>query len=159
MLAGLALVALVAGCGFHLRGEIALAEDAQPIYINSVSAAGAGTVELRRVLQGNGIAVAVSPEAAATIVDVRRDDLEERVLAVSGTTAKAEHYRLVYTLAVSARRADGSEVIPEQIVTRLRDYDYDASQVLSKHREREEMRTEMARDVVMQVLRLLETRL
>src|SRR5437773_3007734 len=82
------LAALLASCGFHLRGEAHYAFET--LYLNS-PASQPLTTELRRSLEGAGSAKLVpAPDQAQAILDVVSVENNKQILSLSGGGKVAE---------------------------------------------------------------------
>jgi len=148
---------LLAGCGFHLRGNIDLPSDLQRMYVEGTSKYSGIGVELRRSLRANGIDVVDTASAAQVILKVSGSNYRRRLLSVSGASGKTAEYELIYTLSVSLQDKQGKVLQTPQTLRQLRDYTYDRDNVLGKGNEETRFRTEMERDLVRQVLRRLQS--
>ncbi len=147
----LVLILALAGCGFHLRGEVKL-----PANISTVRIEAPNRLlqdELSIYLKAGGAHVTTRAEPADATLALSGEDFQRRVLSVDPNTGKAREYELAYTVSVSMTRADGSVLLAPQQVRLVRDYVYDQDAVLGKSREEDVLRDEMRRDAVQQVLR------
>jgi len=79
---------------------------------------------------------------------------DSQVLSVS-STGKADEYLLKYEVSFRLTGKDGKALAESQTVRVRRDHAFDRLNVLAKEREEQELRREMRRDVVQQILRRL----
>ena len=79
---------------------------------------------------------------------------ESQVLSVS-STGKADEYLLKYEVSFRLTGKDGKALAESQTVRVQRDHAFDRLNVLAKEREEQELRREMQRDAVQQILRRL----
>ena len=144
------------GCGFQLRGEVALPADIRTVHVNA-------PVELRDEIQiyleGSGVAVADSRAGADASIDVTSEIFDRRVLSVDPNTGKEREFELAYTVAFNVVRGDGAPVLSGQSINLLRDYVFDADAVIGKSREEGVLIVEMRRDAAQQLLRRLRSSL
>lgn len=153
---GVTLLALaVGGCGFQLRGSAELPASLQPLYLAGYQHSEV-VRELRRTLKTNGVIVSDTLEGARAGLMILEDNTDRRVLSVD-TGGDAQEYELTYLLSFSVVDATGQERLPRQRIVVQRDYLYDATGVLGKQVEEEQLRKEMVRDAVHQLLRRLST--
>jgi len=152
ILAGL----LLASCGWHLRGNINAALAFDSIFIK-----GAGDDQVLRLLLKNAfersdVAVVGDVNAAEVTLALSPVKKMRRVLSVS-SDGSVEEYRLFYSLKVSATRADDKAALSERRLEQMRIYTYDKNAALAKGGEEELLYSEMRREVVQAILRLLKT--
>jgi len=148
---------LLAGCGFHLRGNIDLPADLQRIHIEGTSKYSGLGLELRRALQANGVEVVDKASGSQAILKITDTDYARRLLSVSGTSGKTAEYELIYSFKVTLNDRDGKVLLAPQTLRQLRDYTYDRDNVLGKGNEEARFRTEMERDLVRQILGRLQS--
>lgn len=148
---------LLAGCGFHLRGNIDLPADLQRMHVSGVSKYSALGIELRRSLQANGVELVDKANAADVILSVSNTNYKRRLLSVSGTSGKTAEYELQYILNISLKNRKGKQLLAPQTLRQLRDYTYDRDNVLGKGNEESRFKAEMERDLVRQILGRLQS--
>jgi len=149
----LLFAALLAGCGFHMRGAMTLPEGVRSVYVAAPDLLSPFAVELRRALERNGASVAGSAAAADAVIRVRNDRTGRRVLSVSSRNTPQE-YEIFYTIDYTIDR-DGAEVMPLQRHELTRSFTFDQTRLLAKDREENVLREAMARDLADLVLRRL----
>jgi LPS-assembly lipoprotein len=151
----LLLVALSTGCGFHLRGDVALPPGLGAIHLSLPDDLSPFAVELRRGLERVDALMIPSATGAGTIIRVRVDRTGRRVLAVSARNTPTE-YEIYYVLEYSIDR-NGSQVVEPQRLELTRNFSFDESLVLAKGHEEDVLREALARDLADLVLRRLES--
>lgn len=148
-------IVLVAGvlssCGFHLRGQVRLADAVSKVYIKSPDPRLAREVEDQ--LRASGYEPAGAGGASA-IVDVLRADYFRNVRSVDAR-GKATGYRLRYEVDFRVRGAGGKTLLDTQYIRQERDYNFDPTQILAKESEEAYLRDDMVKDVARQILRQL----
>ena len=99
----ISLFLLTTACGFHLRGSQTADFDVANIYIHQ---AGAPTLtrEVKSQLEGAGVNVATTPDAAAYIVTLREESYEKSVLSVNAATGKVEEYLITFKARMDLMR-------------------------------------------------------
>ena len=154
----LAALGVLSSCGFHLRGTGKV--EMSPVFST-----------LRIMVEGNqqqNDPLLVSMKNALRMqTDVQIEDTgdapllvlygersDSQVLSVS-STGKADEYLLKYEVSFRLTGKDGKEVAESQTIRVQRDHAFDRLNVLSKEREEQELRREMRRDAVQQILRRL----
>jgi LPS-assembly lipoprotein len=151
----LASVALLAGCGFHLQGAVALPEGVRSVYLAVPDPFSPFATELQDAVSRAGATRAASASAADTVIRVTRDRTGRRVLSVSARNTPQE-YEVFYTVEYSVDRA-GKEAVPTQTLELTRSYSFEESQLLAKQHEEDLLRDEMARELSALVLRRLQS--
>ena len=112
--------------------------------------------ELRRELIAAGVELADEESDATAVFTIYYDDSDQRVLSVSARNVPTE-YEVYYTIEYGIVSGD-SILIEVQDLTLTRDYTYDATLVLGKTREEEQLREAIARDLVRIVLKQISTK-
>lgn len=161
------VVALVflAGCGFHLRSKIALPSDLGPVRVVAASTSYSALVtSLSRGLQAAGAtlaspigedgAAAAADEQVATlrIVSERWGDLP---IAVD-QFGRAQEFSLRYAVVFAFRKADGTDLVPQQVVELSRDYVSPPQDATGTTTEREVLADELRREMAASILRRID---
>lgn len=122
-------VALLAGCGFHLRQPAHLPAAMQHTYISDAG----GNVELVRQLRRSLITPATQVTDDATTATATLNILSarqfQRVLSVSNVGQPLE-YQVAYQVQFSLTDAHGKILIEPQTLTLTRNYAYDIANTL-----------------------------
>ena len=149
---------LLVSCGFHLRGTGNV--DIPPsLSVLQVRVEGS-------LLENNPLLAAIK-NALRTQTNIQiqesgdvpqlilyGEQSDNRVLSVT-STGKVEEYLLKYEVSFRLMDKEGKLLSPSQTVKVQRDYRFDRLNVLAKEREEQELRREMQRDAVQQILRRL----
>jgi LPS-assembly lipoprotein len=148
-----AACALLASCGFQLRGQSEYSF--RSVYVNAPGQP-AFANELRRLLAGSGTASVVeAPKDAQVIVDVTLIADDKQVLSLS-PGGRAQEYALAKAIHFRVRDPEGREWLkPDEIVVR-RTYTYDDSQRLAREIQEQRLLREMQADAVQQIVRRLQ---
>jgi LPS-assembly lipoprotein len=149
----LVAAAVVAGCGFRLRGDVELSARMHAPYLEAADRYTPFYDELRQALVGAGAEIASFSQAATAVVHIHRDETGREVLTISARNTPQE-YEVFYTVEYSVSVA-GAEVLPRQRLTLTRDYAYDDTAVLAKQHEEDDIRESLARDLAALVTRRL----
>lgn len=157
-------LALLAGCGFHLRNKIALPADLGPVRVSSSSKSYSALVtSLSRGLQAAGatLAAPIGEEdtvAAGTrvatlrVVSERWGDLP---IAVD-QFGRSQEYTLRYAVVFAFKRADGTDLVPQQVVELSRDYVSQPDNATGTTTEREVLSDELRREMAASILRRID---
>jgi len=144
-------ILLLAGCGFHLRGETPLPAWLQSARVESDLRYSEVAEALRRALRSAGVAVA---EQADTVIKIEGEQRSRRILSV-GSDGRPREYELNYRLSYGVYDAAGKVLLPSSSVTESRAYTFDEVDVLGKSTERDELWRELRRRAVAAVINRL----
>jgi len=152
-LAALVLLATLASCGFHLRGQATYTFSS--IYVN-VTGAPVFESELKRALEGAGSAkLAATPTAAQVILDIPPVVDEKDVLSLSPAGSVRE-YALVMRVNFRIHDADGLDWLPPAEIVIRRSYTFNETEVLARDAEEQRLLREMQSDAIAQLIRRLQ---
>lgn len=144
-------VSLLAGCGFHLRGNIDLPTGLARVYV-----AGADRDLVDRISDGlakSGAEVTDSAHGVAIIV--LSESRFERAVLTTDANGRATAYVLHYRVVFGVTAGDGSKLQAAESISLQRAYDYDPNQELQAEQEVRFLKTEMRREAVLRMLRRL----
>ncbi|MET0291393.1 MAG: LPS assembly lipoprotein LptE [Steroidobacteraceae bacterium] len=152
--ASLLILALIAGCGFHLQGRQPLPENLRRVLIDTAETQSDFVSSLRNSLTSAGAVLVTQKGEGVARIHVVRDEVTDRVLTVSSRNIPTD-YELTYTVRVSVDGPDGKELMDAEDFTLTRIYSFDERKLLAKEREKDLLLTSMARDMTSVVLRRL----
>jgi LPS-assembly lipoprotein len=143
--------ALLAGCGFHLRGQQSLPFES--IYIPGTNPL---AVELRRnVNAASKTKVVDNPKLAQAVVGFT-EETRDKVILTFTSAGKVNEYRLRYTVGFRVTDSNGTQVyLPTSKILLTRDMSYNDAQVIAKENEEALLYRDMQTDMVQQILRRL----
>jgi len=147
------LLALLAGCGFHLQGRAQLPPVLAAAWVDPFDAQSDFHLALRAALRASGTSLAEGTGSGAATIRILQDGLSVGVLTVSARNIPTA-YELTYTVRLSVS-ANGSELMPPETHTASREYSFDEAALLAKDRERETLSAALADELVTQVMRRL----
>jgi LPS-assembly lipoprotein len=153
-IAAAVVVTIVAGCGFHLRGEFTYAF--ARAYINSPANAPIA-LELKRAIEASGGARVVdSVDAAEVIVDVPAVADEKQVLSLSGG-GRVREFALAKRVSFRLHDSKGRDWLPATDIVVRRSYTFSESEVLAREAQEVRLLKEMQADAVQQIVRQMQT--
>lgn len=165
LLLSIALAAGLAGCGFHPRNTLMLPADVPAVQVTSNVPYSELTKLLERNLRASGaqiITAAGSADAqAAELAEdaARLQVLSERwgdlPIAIDGR-GRAQEYRMRYAAIFVFKRADGSVLVPQQVIELSRDYVAPPTDATGTTTEREILATELRREMAASILRRID---
>jgi len=152
LLAVMLATGLLAGCGFHMRGNSDFAFKRLYIGIPANSLMGA---DLRRAIRGGSDTQIVSDQKEAdALLDVLQDTRTKTILSIT-TAGVVREYRLTQRFSFRLRDASGKELIPPSLLVLTRDLTYNEANTLAKDYEEQQLYRDMQRDIVQQLMRRL----
>jgi len=151
-LVAIAAAIAVAGCGFHLRGNVDYAF--ATLYVNSPQVLPI-TGELKRALEGGGTTLVETAAAAQAILDVSGVADDKQVLSLSGG-GRAREYLLTKRVTFALHDAAGKDWLPAAEIVIRRSFTFSESEVLAREAQEAKLYKEMQTDAVQQVVRRLQ---
>ena len=144
----------LAGCGFHLRGEMVLSPVLSLPYVNATNSEFKD--DLTNALNRSGIKAVNDPEIASAIIDLVSVNFDRQVLSII-SRGQATGYILTYQ--VFCRFVDRTGRILASPVSLMlsRTLEYQSTLVLQKNQEEDALRARMREDLVQQILRRLNS--
>ena len=140
-------------CGFRLAGSDPLPAVMARPYLSLKDPYTDFSREFEHQLKSSGASLQVTREGATADVDVTKDLVVQRTLAVSAKNIPTE-YELTYTVTFSVR-GEGKELLAPQTISLSKDFSFDENLQLAKEHEADILRQQMARDLVSITMRRL----
>ncbi len=153
ILAGLAVAGSLAGCGFHLRGDVRYAFST--VYVNA-PAASPIAAELKRTLEGGGTTIAETATTAEVTLDLSGVADDKQVLSLSGG-GRVREYSLSKRVTFAVHDANGRDWMPAAEIVVRRSYSFNESEVLAREAQEARLFKEMQTDAVQQIVRRLQS--
>jgi LPS-assembly lipoprotein len=152
VLLGLA-AALLAGCGFHMRGTASL--PFETLYIPGQTPL---SIELKRnVTASSKTRIVDSPDKAQAVVGFTNEMRDKSILTFTAA-GKVNEYRLRYRVGFRVTDSKALQVfLPTSEIILTRDMSYNDAQVLAKEAEEQLLYRDMQTDMVQQIMRRLVT--
>jgi LPS-assembly lipoprotein len=148
----------LAACGFRLREEVRLPERLSELRVAGVDPLSPLGLELESALARAGARIVRDPQQAAAAL--RIEALQERRTPLTVDAAgRAQEYEIVQSAEVSLLDPDGAIVMPVQRIELRRDYLFDTAQAQGTTNEEELMRAELQRELVLAILRRIDSAL
>ena len=150
-----ALIATLAGCGFHLRNAQTFAFDTVAV----TPERGAGVAgELARYFgeRLRPVAPAAGQPPVQAIVDIL-DETREQVVAGVNTSGQVRELQLRLKARFRVRTPQGRELISPTTISQQRELSFNETVVLAKDAEQAALYQDMQADIVQQILRRVAT--
>ena len=143
---------LLAGCGFHLRGQEGMPFDT--LYIRSPNPGTLFIGDLRRNLEANRVTLVDTAEQADVTLDIVLEAADKQILSLGGD-GRVNEFRLSYRVSLRAYDQKQQDWLPAEELVQRRDYSFDDTQILAKEAEEALLEQSMRADMVQQILRRL----
>ncbi|MGQ0547813.1 MAG: LPS-assembly lipoprotein LptE [Betaproteobacteria bacterium] len=147
----LASLALLAGCGFKLRGTAEV--PFQTLYIPG--ATGGIALDLKRNIQaGTNAKVVDDPKQADAILEFSQEAREKEILSLTGT-GRVREFQLRYRVGFRVHDGRGGHYVAPSTIQLTRDVTFNDAEVLAKEAEEQLLFRDMQTDMVQQIMRRL----
>lgn len=154
ILLALLLAALVAGCGFQLRGSAGAQLPYKTLHI-ALPADAEQSIWLKRYIEATGGTILTdTPAQAEATLQQLYDNRQKTILSVNAQ-GQVREYRLQTTYGFRVVDGKGRTLVPPNEITAIRDLSYDASAVLAKEQEEALLWHDINVDVAAQIMRRL----
>lgn len=148
----LVAAAVLAGCGFQLRGSTQI--PFSTMYLGVGESSGLGN-ELRRNLRAASNATVVDdPKEAQARFELMSESREKEVLSIN-SAGRAREYTLRYSIKYRVHDGKGRDFIEPSTLTLKRDVSFNEDATLAKEAEEGLLFRDMQSDMVQQILRRL----
>ena len=147
----LALLLLLAGCGFRLRGTAEV--PFETLYLpNSDSGI---ALDLRRYVQaGTRARVVDDAKGAEAILTFTEETREKNILSLTGA-GRVSEFQLRYRVGFRVHDGKGGDYVPLTSIALTRDITFSDTDVLAKEAEEQLLFRDMQSDMVQQIMRRL----
>ena len=147
----LALLLLLAGCGFRLRGTAEV--PFETLYLpNSDSGI---ALDLRRYVQaGTRARVVDDAKGAEAILAFTEETREKNILSLTGA-GRVSEFQLRYRVGFRVHDGKGGDYVPLTSIALTRDITFSDTDVLAKEAEEQLLFRDMQSDMVQQIMRRL----
>jgi len=146
IVAALGAALALTGCGFRLAGSDPLPGVLARPYLSLKDPYTDFSREFEHRLKSAGAAPQILRANATATIDVTKDLVERRTLAVSAQNIPTE-YELTYTVTFAVQGTD-KELLAPQTISLSKDYSFEENVLLAKEHEADILRQQMARDLV-----------
>ena len=144
---------LLAGCGFHLRGQATLPFNT--LYVQAPPLSPFALQVKRAVQAGSGTKIIDRPGETEAILQILQELQEKEILSL-GAGGRVREFQLRYRVQYRLTDDKNREHIPASEIVLRRDYSFNDEQVLSKESEEALLYRDMRSDAVQQLVRRLQ---
>lgn len=140
-------VALLAGCGFHLRGSADLPAEMAVTWIKGNRPLGTLADDFSAALRLRGHRVTDREREATAVLHIIEDTIEKDVLSVD-INGNVLEYEIRQRIRFEVLTPGNDAVVTPQTVTLSRDYIFSSTDVLGKQREEQVVRATLQENLV-----------
>jgi LPS-assembly lipoprotein len=151
--ASIALCALVASCGFHLRGQANLPFES--LYVQSAATSPFANQVRRAIRSGSATQLAEDPKQAQATLQIISEVPERAILSLSGS-GRVREIQLRYRVTFRVYDSKNLDILPANEILVRRDLTYNDTDILGKEQEEALLYRDMQSDAVQQLVRRLE---
>lgn len=149
------LVVAVSACGFHLRNKIALPDDLGPVLVTSTTQYSPLAQAVALGLENSGAIAAEEGAKDVATLQILSERWGDLPIAVDDR-GRAQEFSLRYAAVFVFRRADGTDLVPQQVVELARDYVSPPENATGTTTEREVLANELRREMAASILRRVD---
>lgn len=150
----LVLAVSISACGFHLRGNIPLADGVKNMFVSAPE--GPFKDQLERVLSKAGATLTATP-AGADVILVVTNAATSRTVGTLDERGKANSYNLRFNVKYVLKNPDDENIRPSSSLTESRRYNFDPETVVETEAEEAELQESMEQDISLRIVRQLST--
>lgn len=151
LLVGAAITAL-SGCGFHLRGSLAIPFETLHVAVPEHNEFG---TNLKRAIRAQGSTrLSDTPQGAQAILTPTGEAREKTILSLN-SAGRVREFQLRYRYSFRVHDREGRDLTEPATVILTRDMSFDDAAVLAKEQEEGLLWRDMENDLVQQILRRL----
>lgn len=150
----LVVALLLSSCGFHLREALQLPTDLGPLKVVAKDPNSQLVLALKQAIERSGTGAVVAADDATDVatLNVSGERWGNTPISVD-QYGRAQEFTLRYAVFFNLRRADGTDLVPQQAIEIARDYVSVPTLSAGTESERELLAREMRRDMVASILR------
>lgn len=148
------LAAVLAGCGFHLRGSGGSALPYKTLYVALPESADVRVWLQRYIGASGGTEIVDDAQSAEAIFQQLSDSRQKAILSVNAQ-GRVREYRLLLNYSFRIVNQKGQVLVPANEIALSRDITFDDSNVLAKDLEEGLLWRDMNNDLVNQIMRRL----
>ncbi len=155
LLAACLIGVVLSACGFHLRNKIALPADLGPVKVTSTTQYSPLAEAVARGLRQAGAVAADADATEVASLEILSERWGDLPIALDDR-GRAQEFNLRYAAVFVFRRADGTALVPQQVVELSRDYVAPPENVTGTNTEREILADELRREMAASILRRVD---
>jgi LPS-assembly lipoprotein len=143
---------LLAGCGFHLRGEAAM--PFETLYLDAANPDTAFVKELRRSLEANKVKLLDTAKQADVVLNIVSEIPDKQILTLDAS-GRVNEFQLFYRVSLRAYDQQHDDLIPAEEIVMRSDFPYDDNHVIAMETQESLLYQNMRTNMVQQIVRRL----
>lgn len=156
LVVGLVGGTLLAGCGFHLRGNVRLAPALAHVRVTSTEQGGnVLKTNIEDTLRRSGAIVEENPAAGVAEVRMTGVGLSNNVGSV-GANARVNEFVMAYHVDLEILDGVGTVLQPKQAIELTRRFTFDQTQAIGTGAQQEQIQRELTRDITQAIVRKID---
>ena len=149
------LMLALSACGFHLRNKIALPDDLGPVLVTSTTQYSPLADAVAIGLKNSGAIAAAEGQTDVATLQILSERWGDLPIAIDDR-GRAQEFSLRYAAVFVFKRADGTDLVPQQVVELSRDYVSPPENATGTTTEREILANELRREMAASILRRVD---
>ena len=149
------LAVSLSACGFHLRNKIALPDDLGPVLVTSTTQYSPLADAVAIGLRNSGAIAAAEGQTDVATLQILSERWGDLPIAIDDR-GRAQEFSLRYAAVFVFKRADGTDLVPQQVVELSRDYVSPPENATGTTTEREILANELRREMAASILRRVD---
>ncbi|HEX6832978.1 MAG TPA: LPS assembly lipoprotein LptE [Rudaea sp.] len=154
-LAVAAATALLAACGFHLRGEAVLPPAMKRVYVSSSDVFSPLKINVEAALERAGAKIEKAPGDGIADVNLSAVSLAPIVRSVN-SSARVNEFTMLYHVELEIVDGAGKTLLQKQVIEQQRIFTFDQTQAIGTGAEQDIIKREMERDMTQAVVRRID---
>lgn len=146
------LAALLAGCGFQLRGDVILPAEIRQLRLDMADVGPPIRRELVAALERGGVTLMPADATNVAVLRVPVNMAYTEALTIS-EQARVREFAVIHRVVLLMVDAGGNVILPEQEVVLQRDFVFDERDALGVAGQEEALRRDMEREMVRAIMR------
>ncbi|MBK2126009.1 LPS assembly lipoprotein LptE [Fangia hongkongensis] len=150
-------IALLYGCGFHLRGwNEGMPKFMQKVYIEYKGNDFSFLNTMSSAITSTGAKIVESPEDANLIVNIQNAGSSSRLIGITGG-ASSNQYMLTYMVSYQVLDNHYHIILNDQITTATQSYNTNATQQLSNNTQQQQLLSDLQSQVANNIVTQIQT--
>ena len=142
-------------CGFHLRGDVALAPGLQRVHVSSSDTGSPLKSNIEDALRRGGATIEVNPGEGVGEVKMTGVGVTTQVASVGGN-ARVNEFSMVYHVDLEVSDGAGKALLEKQPIEQHRNFTFDQTQAIGTGSVQDQIRREMERDMTAAIMRRID---
>jgi LPS-assembly lipoprotein len=151
----IAVLVALAGCGFHLRGNITISQNLARVRVTTSDPSGPLKANIEDTLRRSGATIEENPGDGVAEIKMTGVSSSTNVGSV-GTNARVNEFVMVYHVDLEITDGKGKVVLPKQPIELNRRFTFDQTQAIGTGAEQEQIQREMVRDMTQAIVRKID---